>query len=254
MDLEFYFILLALSCFVLSVIFSIKIKNQKMADYLIVYAIISQFFVLVIRSYLAKHPPFTNMYETMILLPFLFSMRLILWKNQVDGNVKYGVISLILFLDIIALTLPGDMKAIKPLMPALNSLWMYIHVPSYFVAYSSMLVAFVLAIRILIKKQDAQQTNNLVKKLDEEVKIAFFFLNAGLVTGAIWAYFSWGTYWSWDTKEVWSLINIFTLGFYFHLNRYTKINKSIIVIIAFITIVFTYFGVTFILPGLHSYS
>ncbi len=254
MDFEFYLILISICTFILSLFFSLIIKNQKIAKYLIIYAIITQFIILVVRSYLAKHPPFTNMYETMILLPFLFSMRLVLWKKQIPGNAKYGVITLIIILDLIALILPEDMKAIKPLMPALNSLWMYIHVPSYFVAYSSMLVASIFAIILLFKNQDIKKTKELEKRLNEEVKISFFFLNSGMITGAIWAYFSWGTYWSWDTKEVWSLINILVLTYYFHLNKYTRIKKSLIVILTFLTIIFTYFGVTFILPGLHSYG
>ena len=139
---------------------------------------------------------------------------------------------------------------IKPLMPALNSPWMYIHVPSYFVAYSSMLVATILSIMLLINKN----SKSLQNKLEEEVKIVFFFLNAGMITGAIWAYFSWGTYWSWDTKETWSLINILVLSYYFHVNKKEVVNKSAIVIITLLTIAFTYFGVTYILPGLHSYT
>ncbi len=253
MNLEFNLIVVAICTLLLSLFYSIKIKNQNISTYLIFMAIIVQFLTLATRSYLAKHPPFTNMYETMILLPFLFSLRLVLWKKQVSGNTKYYVISLILFLDLIALSLPADMKVIKPLMPALNSLWMYIHVPAYFVAYSSMLIAFILAILLLINGQNSK-LKNLEKILNEEVKIGFFFLNTGLITGAIWAYFCWGTYWEWDPKEVWSLINILVLVYYFHLNKHSKLKKSLIVLIAFLTIIFTYFGVTFILAGLHSYT
>ena len=107
---------------------------------------------------------------------------------------------------------------------------------------------------MLFKDQNSIKTKDLEKKLNEEVKISFFFLSSGMITGAIWAYFSWGTYWGWDSKEVWSLINIFILAYYFHLNKHSNTKKSLIVIITFLTIVFTYFGVTFILPGLHSYS
>jgi ABC-type transport system involved in cytochrome c biogenesis permease subunit len=85
------------------------------------------------------------------------------------------------------------------------------------------------------------------------VKISFLFLNIGLITGAIWAYVSWGNYWAWDPKETWALINILVLSFYFHLQNATVKKKSIVVIITFLTIIFTYWGVSFILSGLHSY-
>ena len=226
------------------------LKNRSFAKLFIYLAIGFQLLLLVTRSLIAKHPPFTNIYETMILLPFLFSLRLIFWKSQVQGKVKFGVIILILFLDSVAIMLPDSMKVIKPLMPALNSIWMYIHVPSYFVAYSSMLVATVLAITALVNKNN----KTIMKKLDEEVKIAFFFLNTGLITGAIWAYFCWGNYWSWDPKETWALINIMVLSYYFHLYKKDKVAKAVIVIFTLLTIIFTYFGVTYIMTGLHSYS
>lgn len=249
MEYEFYLLLAAGVSFLISLIFSIYSKSEKIGTLFIFTGIAFQLLLLIMRSYFAKHPPFTNLYETMILLPFLFSMRLVLWKKQVAGNAKYAVLFLVLVLDSVAMLLPSAMKTIKPLMPALNSLWMYIHVPAYFVAYSSMLVATVLAIMVLLDKGV-----EIVKKLDEEVKIAFFFLNTGMISGAIWAYFSWGTYWGWDVKEVWSLINILILSFYFHNNQKDIVPKAVIVIFTFITIIFTYIGVTFILPGLHSYA
>lgn len=247
---ETYMILAAGFCFLTSLILIVNFKKDKIGDYFLYLGIFLQFLLLVIRSGYAKHPPFTNIYETMILLPFLFSLRLVMWKKQVEGNTKYGVIFLILILDVVALLLPDRMKVIKPLMPALNSIWMYIHVPAYFIAYASMLVAAVLAVISLMKEDN----KSIVNKMDGEVKIAFFFLNAGMITGAIWAYFSWGTYWGWDPKEVWSLINILVLSYYFHINKKEVVSKAAIVIFTLLTIAFTYFGVTFILSGLHSYS
>ncbi|MFP4547181.1 MAG: cytochrome c biogenesis protein [Fidelibacterota bacterium] len=248
---ETYLLLAAAFSFLIALIFSINLNKKQTGRVFIFLGIALQLLLLILRSYYAKHPPFTNLYETMILLPFLFSLRLIFWKDQVKGNIQYGVIGIILLLDVIAIMMPEHLKIIKPLMPALNSFWMYIHVPAYFIAYASMLVATILAILLLARKDDR---NILSKKLDGEVKIAFFFLNAGMITGAIWAYFSWGTYWGWDPKEVWSLINILVLSYYFHLNKRSVTTKAGVVIITLLTIIFTYIGVTFILPGLHSYT
>jgi ABC-type transport system involved in cytochrome c biogenesis permease subunit len=250
MTYEIYLLIGASFAFLFSMVAYFNFHQNKIGKYLVFLGIALQFILLVSRSYFAKHPPFTNLYETMILLPFLFSLRLVFWKKQVEGDIKYGVITLILVLNLVAILMSDDMKVIKPLMPALNSFWMYIHVPAYFVAYSSMLVATILAVFLFFQPNN----KSIIKKLDEEVKIAFFFLNAGLITGAVWAYFSWGTYWGWDPKEVWSLINILVLSYYFHVSKKEVLSRAAIVIITFLTIIFTYFGVTFILTGLHSYT
>ena len=138
-------------------------------------------------------------------------------------------------------------------MPALNSLWMYIHVPAYFFGYMAMSLAFIYALIGLFSAR-ADEDADLIRRMDTEVRIAFLFLNVGLVTGAVWAYVSWGNYWGWDPKETWALINIFILAYYFHLRKATIRRKAIVIILAFLSIIFTYWGVSFILAGLHSYT
>jgi cytochrome c-type biogenesis protein CcsB len=83
------------------------------------------------------------------------------------------------------------------------------------------------------------------------------FTLGGLVFGMVWAYKAWGTYWSWDPKEVWSLITWFVFALYLH----TRIvmgwkgkRSALIVIIGFLAALFTYFGVNYLLSGLHSYA
>ena len=85
----------------------------------------------------------------------------------------------------------------------------------------------------------------------------FMWLTAGIITGAIWANEAWGTYWSWDPKEVWTLITWFFFALYLH----TRIVKgwkggrsAIIAILGFLAALFTYFGVNYLLSGLHSYT
>ena len=83
------------------------------------------------------------------------------------------------------------------------------------------------------------------------------FTLGGLVFGMVWAYKAWGTYWSWDPKEVWSLITWFVFALYLH----TRIvmgwkgkRSAIIAILGFLAALFTYFGVNYLLAGLHSYA
>ncbi len=251
--MESYLLVSALIIFTISFYLQLANKN-KPANLFILGAVFVHFIALIVRSVIAKHPPFTNMYETFILLPFLLSLRLIFWKEQINEKVRKILTAVIMGTIIIALLLPQSMKSPRPLMPALNSIWMYIHVPSYFLGYMAMLVAGIYSVLILLPKKPDNSTVVILKRMDNEVKIAFFFLSLGMITGAIWAYVSWGNYWAWDPKETWALINIIVLAFYFHLKTPTKQKKAVIVIITLLTIAFTYWGVSFILSGLHSYT
>ena len=209
---------------------------------------------LIARSVSAKHPPFTNTYETFILLPFLLSLRLIFWREQLNAAARKVITAMVAGFIGIALVLPQSLKIPKPLMPALNSIWMYIHVPTYFFGYMAMLVAAGYALMILFQKSGEKVDASILRRMDNEIRIAFYFLSVGMVTGAVWAYVSWGNYWAWDPKETWALINIIVLAFYFHLSTATKQKKAAVVILTLLTVAFTYWGVSFILTGLHSYT
>lgn len=229
-------------------------QRFRWSNMLLSAAAIMHLIALIARSYVAHHPPFTNLYETLILLPFLMTLRLLFWKRQFREDVRAVMTGILMIIILIALLLPQSLRAPKPLMPALNSIWMYIHVPAYFFGYMALVVAGIYAVMILGRSNVSDSTNTLIQKMDSEVKIAFFFLNVGLITGGIWAYISWGNYWGWDPKETWALINILVLAFYFHLRYPTKRKKAIVILIALLSVAFTYWGVSFILSGLHSYT
>lgn len=233
--------------------FSLSAKERLINNFLC-FVVILNLITLITRSVTAQHPPFTNLYETCLLLSFLLMLRVVIWKRQINFQIRTILIGLAMGILIIAFLLPKSMKLPRPLMPALNSIWMYLHVPAYFFGYMALLFAGIYAFILLIQKTDHISTNAILKRLDSEVKIAFFFLNIGIITGGIWAYVSWGNYWAWDPKETWALINVLTLAFYFHLQTLTKLKKAIIVIITLLTVIFTYWGVSLILIGLHSYA
>ena len=89
------------------------------------------------------------------------------------------------------------------------------------------------------------------------VVIGFLMLTLGIITGSVWANSAWGSYWSWDPKETWSLITWLVYAALLHsrLMRGWKGKKlAILSIIGFISVLFTYFGVNYILAGLHSYA
>ncbi len=87
--------------------------------------------------------------------------------------------------------------------------------------------------------------------------IGFLLFTVGIITGAIWANYAWGTYWSWDPKETWSLITWIVYAILLH-TRYTGKfvgqKMAYVSIMGFIAVVFTYWGVNYLLAGLHSYA
>jgi ABC-type transport system involved in cytochrome c biogenesis permease subunit len=232
------------------------LRKKPASHYLLLAAALLHLVLLIVRSLIAKHPPFTNMYETFLLLPFLIALRCMIWPKQTSAELHPVLYMISAAFLLAALLLPASMSDPRPLMPALNSPWMYIHVPAYFFGYMSMIVALIYALIILFRSAKGRNAGlrTLAEKLDKEIRISFYFLNLGLITGAIWAYVSWGTYWSWDPKETWALINILILAFALHLKTPTAVKKAWIVIITVLSIAFTYWGVSFILTGLHSYA
>jgi len=154
----------------------------------------------------------------------------------------------VLIFTVVLVILPAETRAINAVMPALNSLWMYIHVPAYLFSYVALFSGLILAIIRLFSRKNIFTYD---KQMDTDISLAMIFMSVGLVTGAIWGQISWGNFWSWDPKETWALINIIVLSLYFHKND--RKAQSLIVIIAALTVLFTYFGVTWLLSGLHSY-
>jgi cytochrome c-type biogenesis protein CcsB len=121
------------------------------------------------------------------------------------------------------------------------------------------LSAVILAMHFLLKG-----SNELLpppKVLDElsykAVAVGFPLLTLGILTGAAWANYAWGTYWSWDPKETWSLITWFVYAAYLHA-RFTAGWKgrplAWVAVAGFAAVIFTYWGVNFVLSGLHSYG
>lgn len=156
-------------------------------------------------------------------------------------------------------------KTIKPLMPALQSNWLYLHVGTAVISYGAFAVSAGLAAMYLI---------HLYQKKDEETKSAlltaetcdylsyrviafgYLMLTLVIVTGAIWAKAAWSRYWAWDPKETWSLITWLIYSVYLHLRfhrGWTGKPAAWFAVIGFICVIFTFIGVNTLLAGLHSY-
>ncbi|NWF91994.1 MAG: c-type cytochrome biogenesis protein CcsB [Syntrophaceae bacterium] len=207
--------------------------------------------------------PLSNMYESLI----FFSWTIVLIYLILEFKYKQRIIGLFVtpfaFLAI-ALTsiIPGVSPRITPLVPALQSNWLTIHVTTCFFGYAAFAVSFGISILYLIRDKNSGLSRWLPSSeiLDEinykSIVIGFPMLTLGIITGAAWANYAWGSYWSWDPKETWSLITWFVYAAFLHA-RFTRDwrgrKTAILSVIGFSAVLFTYFGVNYLISGLHSY-
>ena len=216
------------------------------------------------------HAPLSNLYESVV----FFAWSIVLIFGIIDAKYKYRVIgAFVMPFALLAMTwgqlyLPTD---INPLMPALQSNWLLYHVLTCFLGYAAFAVACGVSIMYLIRARAEEKgtdpASGLVgmfpptKVLDDlnykAIMVGFPLLTLGIITGAAWANYAWGTYWSWDPKETWSLIVWFIYAAFLHA-RITKgwVGKRAawLSIIGFAATVFCYLGVNLLLSGLHSYG
>src|SRR4030043_1265713 len=212
--------------------------------------------------------PLSNMYESLIFFSWTIVLIYLILEFKYQQKIIGVFITPFAFLAI-ALTsiIPGIDAKITPLMPALQSNWLTIHVTTCFFGYASFAVSFGISIFYLIQDRKNGQKGKGSKwlpstsVLDEinykSIVIGFPMLTLGIITGAAWANYAWGSYWSWDPKETWSLITWFVYAAFLHarLTRDWRGRKAAILsIVGFVAVLFTYFGVNYVLSGLHSYA
>jgi cytochrome c-type biogenesis protein CcsB len=155
------------------------------------------------------------------------------------------------------------MQESSPLVPALQSNWLMMHVTVMILSYAALILGSLLSIGFLIISNGLQTNNrlNLSKTLDNLsyriLGLGFPLLTIGILSGAVWANEAWGSYWSWDPKETWALLTWLVFAIYLH-TRLTKgwegKKPALIASLGFITVWICFLGVNLIGEGLHSYG
>ncbi len=213
------------------------------------------------------HAPFANMYESLVFFSWTAAILYIFVELKYKENIIGVFATPIVFLAIAYASLSPDINSkITPLIPALKSNWLIAHVIACFLGYAGFAVAFGFSIMYFVKPKnpDARSIFAKLPSLDiideltyQMVVFGFLFLTIGIITGAVWANSAWGTYWSWDPKETWSLITWIVYAVFLHLRMmrgWYGENLAWVSILGFMAVMFTYFGVNFLLSGLHSYA
>ncbi len=151
--------------------------------------------------------------------------------------------------------------ASTPLVPALRSNWLLVHVTTCLAAYAGLGISFLAAAAYLWRSRVRGAPPEGLARLEgaalRAVLFAYPLLTIGIGTGAVWANSAWGSYWGWDPKETWSLVTWLLYGLYLHarFRRGWRGEPSAwLLVAAFAAMVFTYFGAGALLRGLHSYA
>ena len=204
--------------------------------------------------------PLANRYESLVFFSWsLPAVGLIAFRKNLQGWLG-AVVAILACLLLAYASFGGVDSSIKPLMPALKSNWLLIHVVTAFLGYAAFALAFGTAILYLVQDRWPRAALPSQAQLDRllyrATMLGFLLLTLGILTGAVWAESAWGRYWSWDPKETWSLITWLVYATLLHarlVKGWQGRRIAWLAVLGFAAVLFTYFGVSFLLPGLHSY-
>lgn len=216
-----------------------------------------------LRWLVSGHVPLSNGLETMQFMAFVITLLTLLLRHRSSTLNATGpvVASLALLVSMIACGSPR----ITPLMPVLQSPLMTLHVMMVMLAYSLFAIMALLSARELVGGSLGRSGSLGGSEGSERLLLpAVALLAIGIFLGAVWANISWGRYWGWDPKETWALITLMIYALPLHssllpcLQRQTSEQSArayhIYILLAFLAVLMTYFGVNYLLPGMHSYA
>jgi cytochrome c-type biogenesis protein CcsB len=214
------------------------------------------------------HAPLSNLYESLVFAAWAIMLIYLVMEYRTKQRALGVFPALFAFLAMAYASFStGVNSKIQPLLPALKSNWLIAHVVTCFLGYAAFAVSFGISI-FYIARKSRQETSGAalsllpdLRQLDElnyqMVLFGFLWLSLGIITGSVWADLAWGAYWSWDPKETWSLITWLIYAALLHARNVKGWRGNRVAwlsIIGFCCVLFTYFGVNFLLGGLHSYA
>lgn len=222
-------------------------------------------FGIALRWYIGGYAPWSNSYETMVYVALC----------TVAGGLLFGRRSL---LTLAVATLFGGVilfvsglswldPHINPLVPVLKSPWLMFHVAVVTAAYGFFGIGFLLGIvnlklMCILRKKNADVLTRHITQLSIAGEMALWaglaLMTAGTFLGAVWANESWGRYWGWDPKETWALVTMVAYAAVTHLHLTRRGQDlwlfNVCSVLAFSTVLMTFFGVNYFLSGMHAYG
>jgi cytochrome c-type biogenesis protein CcsB len=211
------------------------------------------------------HIPISNLYEVFILFCLVTALFHLYYEAKYQSLVLGSFVLWIIAAAVAFIlwySVTRDAHQIQPLVPALQSWWMKIHVPANFIGYGTFAIAAMLGIAYLLKAKNIMADRLPSLELLDDVMykaiaVGFAFFTIATILGALWAAEAWGGYWSWDPKETWALIVWLNYAAWLHM-RLTKGLRGVVAawwaIAGLFVTTFAFIGVNMFLSGLHSYG
>ena len=249
---------------------------------------------LVLRWWQSGHFPISNLYESLCFLAWASTLTQLLVERSYPSPVVAAAATPMALggVAFASFALPDQLQQAAPLVPALRSSWLVMHVSVIMVSYAALLVGSLLSLAVLVTDRGQQLelrsssigsggfrqaelagvaggsgfnfssgSLSLSEQLDSlsyrTITVGFLLLSVGIVSGAVWANEAWGSWWSWDPKETWALICWLVYAAYLHtrLSRGWQGRRPALVAVAgFVVICVCYIGVNLLGIGLHSYG
>lgn len=213
--------------------------------------------LLALRWWLSGHVPVSNGYETMLFMAWVLLVMAAFMQRKFSVLLGLGTV-MAAFCLLVAM-LAGGSPQLTPLMPVLTSPLLSVHVMTVMCAYALFALQVLLGVQALFlhRRGNGAELQRITALSRLLLYPAVFLLTAGIFLGAVWANVSWGTYWSWDPKESWALIALMVYAVPLHSTSVSRFRQPVFyhvyMVCAFFTVVVTYFGVNYLLGGMHSY-
>ena len=271
-------------------------SNSSKARFLVAVANLFLTSQLILRWLQSGHFPISNLYESLSFLTWGCSLTQLFveraWRSPIVSAVATPIS--LLSIGFASFVLPENLQSSAPLVPALRSSWLVMHVSVIMCSYAALLVGSILSFGVFLvdsNKQfnirnsaigsglfrrsselylnDSKENLNSIQPVEftnaeqldslsyRSITAGFLLLTVGLISGAVWANEAWGSWWSWDPKETWALICWLVYAAYLH-TRLTKgwegKKPALVAIAGFFVIIVCYIGVNLLGVGLHSYG
>jgi cytochrome c-type biogenesis protein CcsB len=236
------------------------------------FAVLMGFTGLMVRwyeSYLIGadigHIPISNLYEVFVLFCLITSLLYLYYEQHYETRALGAFVLLVISAAVGFLmwySISRDAQQIQPLVPALQSWWMKIHVPANFIGYGSFALSAMVSVAYLCKERGilADRLPSFVVLDDlmyKSIAVGFAFFTIATILGALWAAQAWGGYWSWDPKETWALIVWLNYAAWLHMRLIKGLRGSMAAwwaLTGLLVTTFAFLGVNMFLSGLHSYG
>jgi cytochrome c-type biogenesis protein CcsB len=218
------------------------------------------------------HIPVSSLYEVFILFTVITTLLYLYYEQKMKTRSMGGFVMLVVgaaVAFILWYTFDRHAYVIQPLVPALKSYWMKIHVPANFIGYGSFSIAAMVGFAYLLTDSAIKKNPNsefaarmpALEKMDDlmykAISLGFGFFTIATILGALWAAEAWGGYWSWDPKETWALIVWLNYAAWLHIRMskgWRGRPMAYWALIGLLVTTFAFLGVNMFLSGLHSYG